>query len=285
MFDLQAHFEKRRFQIDAALERALPPADTRPAALHKAMRYAVFSGGKRLRPLLAMEAAASVGAPAEAGLPPGLAVELLHTYTLIHDDLPCMDDDDERRGKPTCHIAFGEANAVLAGDALQALAFEILSRANVSAPHTTAGLVCELAQAAGSQGVIGGQVEDLSAPQQPDAATVEFIHLHKTADLFRCAIRMGAMAGGATQDELQRLGTFATHLGLAFQITDDVLDEAPAHAAKEPELTCLSLYSRAEALDKAHALIRNGVRELEHLKRGPADALRAVAGFVISRTS
>lgn len=286
MFALEPHIEACRARIDAALHRALPAEEARPAVLHQAMRYAVFSGGKRLRPMLAMDAAAAVGATPEAGLTPGIAVELVHTYTLIHDDLPCMDDDDERRGKPTCHIVFGEANAVLAGDALQALAFGILSRADVPAPFTAAGLVAELALAVGSKGVIGGQVEDLAAPEHPDAATVEFIHLHKTADLFRCAVRMGAMAGGATEDELRHLGAFATNLGLAFQITDDLLDEAPGGATAQAarELTCLSLYSPAEALEKARAMIGNATRELEQLRRGPTDALRAVAGFVVSRT-
>ena len=283
MFALQPHMEARRAQIETALKRALPAEETRPVTLHRAMRYAVFSGGKRLRPMLAMDAAAAVGAPAEAGLQPGLAVELLHTYTLIHDDLPCMDDDDERRGKPTCHIVFGEANAVLAGDALQALAFEILSRAEMPALHTAADLVRELAAAAGSRGVVGGQVEDLAAPARPDAGTVEFVHLHKTADLFRCAMRMGAMAGGAKMDELRSLSAFATNLGLAFQITDDLLDEAPAQGT--PGLTYLSLYSRTEALDKAQALIQSAILELGSLSRGPTEALRATAGFVVSRTS
>jgi geranylgeranyl diphosphate synthase, type II len=230
VFDLSAHLAARRVIVEAALEKALPPPVTRPSVLHKAMRHAIFTGGKRIRPVLALDAAASVGGRPEDAILPGIAVEILHTYTLVHDDLPCMDDDDLRRGKPTCHVLFGEANAVLAGDALQTLAFEVLAQSNLPAPYSIADLIRELAQAAGSHGVIGGQVEDLAAIVNPDLATVEYVHMHKTADLFRCAVRMGAMAGGATAEELDRLSSYATSIGLAFQITDDLLDETPAAA-------------------------------------------------------
>ena len=288
MFDLQAHLSERRAAIDAALEKVLPAADARPALLHQAMRHAVFSGGKRVRPILTLDAARSVGGRDEDAMPAALAVEILHTYTLVHDDLPAMDDDDFRRGKPTCHKVYGEANAILAGDALQALAFEILAGAAAPASCSVAGMVRELATAAGSVGVVGGQVEDLAAADRPDAATVEFIHLHKTADLFRCAVRLGAMSGGATATELARLTEYATGLGLAFQITDDVLDEEapadPGKPASKPELTCLAVYTRDEALAKAGALIAGSVAALSALRRGPVEPLRALAEFILQRT-
>jgi geranylgeranyl diphosphate synthase type II len=204
-------------------------------------------------------------------------VELLHTYTLIHDDLPCMDDDDFRRGKPTAHKVFGEANAVLAGDALQALAFDLAARG------PTALLVRELAAAAGSRGVVGGQVADLSAPAQPDAVAIAFIHLHKTADLFKASVRMGAIAGGSNDAELAALTEYAQSLGLAFQITDDLLDEAPQRRGARPDLSCLSVYPREEAQRMAGALTEKAIMALRACRRGPTEPLAAIAIFVQER--
>lgn len=208
-------------QIEAEMDRIMPAADERPVELHEAMRYSVFAGGKRLRPVLCIAACEACGGTVKQAMPAACALELLHTYTLIHDDLPAMDDDTLRRGKPTCHIAFDEATAILAGDALLTLAFEVLST------HPQGGaLAGELARAAGSRGVIGGQAEDLRAEgESPDADLVEYIHRHKTAALIRTACVMGGLCAGADDDGLNALALYGEHIGLAFQITDDLLDE------------------------------------------------------------
>ena len=217
--DLQTFLARERALIDDTLDQRLPPADTRPTRLHQAMRYSVLAGGKRLRPILCRAAAAAVGAAPDQALGPALAIEVLHTYTLIHDDLPCMDDDDLRRGQPTCHKRFDEATAVLAGDALLTLAFEWLARAGEP------DLLTELARAAGSTGVIGGQVEDLAAESRtPDAGTLDYIHRHKTAALIRAAVVIGARVATQRPATIDALAAYGEALGLAFQIVDDILD-------------------------------------------------------------
>ncbi len=267
------YLERRRREIDDALQQAMPGAETRPAALHRAMRYAVFPGGKRLRPAFCLAAAEALGAPTACALAPAVAVELLHAYTLVHDDLPCMDDDRTRRGKPTVHVAFGEALAVLAGDALQTLAFECLA----AAPHTPSAVavqwVAELARAAGSRGVVGGQVEDIAAIDgSPDVATIDFIHARKTADLFRAALRMGAIGAQAAADDLAALSDYGFHIGVAFQVADDLLDDAETNAPSVPEraqeASCLQVMDRAAARAKASALVRQALAALE---RFPAE--------------
>ncbi len=274
--DFSKRFEKWLCRIEAALSAVLPPESRRPAVLHRAMRYSVMSGGKRLRPLLCLAAADAVGGDVRQALKPAVAVELFHTYTLVHDDLPCMDDDDFRRGRPTVHRVFGEANALLAGDALQALAFEVLAGA-----RPAGRLVLELACAAGSAGVVGGQVEDLAAnPEKVDEATVRYIHQHKTADLFGAAVRMGALSGGARAADLKALAEYARCLGLAFQIVDDVLDGV---AGKPSELSCLAVYDAATARRKARRL-RD--RALAGLRRFPARrraALEDMVWFAVDR--
>lgn len=273
--------------IDAVLDKVMPAPDCRPAILHKAMRYSVFPGGKRIRPVLCLAAAEAVGASCHRALFPAAAIELLHTYTLVHDDLPCMDNDDFRRGKLTVHKKFGEANAILAGDALQALAFEVIARTpTVSAP-TRGKLVRELAQTAGSTGVIGGQVEDLAALSgKKTSAMIEFIHLHKTADLFCTSLRIGALTGGAGTKQLKALATYGRKLGLAFQITDDLLDEAQACAnphADKPELTCLSILTPEKARRKAEHLIHDAISALHDLKSS-SQPLIFIAQSVITRS-
>jgi len=290
MFDLKGHLKRNRLIIDKALDKLIPPARLKPTILHRAIRYSVFSGGKRLRPILCMAAAEAVGAPLKRALLPAVAVELLHTYTLIHDDLPCMDDDNVRRGKPTSHRVFGEANAILAGDALQALAFEILAGFPVPSPYPPNQLIHELAAAAGSKGVVGGQVEDLaSASRRQTLPMVEFIHRHKTADLFRAALRMGGIAGGASKAQLDALTRYGVNIGLAFQITDDVIDAGPSAGQmnsrnKHAELTCLSVISREKALNKAKTLINDAIFALSkrHLK---ADPLVAIAQLIEKRSN
>jgi geranylgeranyl diphosphate synthase type II len=205
-----------------ALDRILPPSSEKPARLHEAMRYSVFAGGKRLRPALCITACEACGGTLEQALHAACSIELLHTYTLIHDDLPAMDDDTLRRGQPTCHIQFDEATAILAGDALLTLSFEVL--ANI--PTIGSSLAGELARAAGSRGVIGGQAEDLAAEgRMPDADTVGYIHLNKTAALIRAACVMGGICAKEDFQGLEKLKAYGENIGLAFQIVDDLLDE------------------------------------------------------------
>lgn len=225
MSDLKTYLAQRCQIIDAALDQLIPSAETRPVSLHKAMRHSVFAGGKRLRPILTLAAAEACGGSIENAMPGACAVECLHTYSLIHDDLPCMDDDDMRRGVPTCHIVFGEAIALLAGDALQALAFELTARTPATSRHTTSSLVSELARTAGSLHLVGGQVADLEGEQKKlPLEDLRFVHEGKTAALLTTSIKLGAMSADATAEQLQALHDFGMATGLAFQIIDDILD-------------------------------------------------------------
>jgi farnesyl diphosphate synthase len=215
-------------RVDGVLDRVLPAAEAEPVALHQAMRYSVLGGGKRIRPLLVYAACEALGGAPDAADPAAAAVEIIHAYSLIHDDLPAMDDDALRRGRPTCHIAFGEATAILAGDALQALAFEVLAQAAgaLREPARSIDAIRCLAAACGSQGMAGGQALDLAAVgRQLDRAQLERMHVHKTGALIRASVRLGALAAGCADarvlDALERFGHLA---GLAFQIRDDILD-------------------------------------------------------------
>jgi len=291
MFELGAYLEERRKRIDAALDSVLPSLDVRPGRLHEAMRYSVFSGGKRLRPVLTTAACESVGGSVGTALPAAVSIELIHTYTLIHDDLPCMDDDDLRRGKPTSHVAYGEANAILAADALQALAFEVAASAPVPARYPASQIVLELAGAAGSRGVVGGQVEDLAACRgTSDADMIEYIHRHKTADLFRAATRIGAIAGNAEPAQLQALGKYGAMIGMAFQIADDILDAGPADVPTDGQedsrktLTCLSVYGEEGARRRAASLIAQASAEVENIGKDAVKPLLAIARFAVERT-
>lgn len=286
MFRLGDYIEEMRTRVDQALDGAMPPESEPPELLHRAMRYSVFPGGKRLRPVLCIAAAEACGGQPTDAMAPALALELLHTYTLIHDDLPCMDDDNERRGKPTVHVVFGEANAVLAGDALQALAFGVLAGAPArdARPYPAARLVAELALAAGSRGVVGGQVADIAATgMRPTAADVAFIHLHKTADLFRAATRMGALAAGADDRALAAMTAYGVHLGLAFQIADDLLDRG-AQGAQPQELSCLMICEHEEARQQAENHVAQALAALEHGVADRTAPLRALAEFTVART-
>ena len=225
MSDLKTYLSQRCQIIDTALDQCIPSAETRPVSLHKAMRHSVFAGGKRLRPILTLAAAEACGGTIEKAMPSACAVECLHTYSLIHDDLPCMDDDDMRRGVPTCHIVFGEAIALLAGDALQALAFELTAQTPATSRHTAASLVSELARTAGSLHLVGGQVADLEGEQKKlPLDDLRFVHEGKTAALLTTSIKLGAMSADATTEQLQALHDFGMATGLAFQIIDDILD-------------------------------------------------------------
>jgi geranylgeranyl diphosphate synthase, type II len=219
---------ERTAQVEEYLDRYLPPESTPPETISRAVRYSLFAGGKRLRPLLVLSAAEAVGGSVLDALPAAAAFEMIHTYSLIHDDLPAMDDDSLRRGRPTSHVVFGEAIAILAGDALQSHAFALLADPPPScrvSPERRLRAVAELASAAGAGGMVGGQVLDLeSEGRTVDAAALERIHRHKTGALIRAAARVGAIVSGASEDELHRLTRFAEEAGLAFQIVDDILD-------------------------------------------------------------
>lgn len=214
-----------RKKVDSALDRWLPSEKTRPVSLHRAMRYSIFSGGKRLRPVLVLAAAEACGGKPSSALPAACAVECIHTYSLIHDDLPCMDDDDLRRGRPTAHKVFGEGVAVLAGDALLTIAFEILAETKETPHHKLQDFFVELTSAAGSSCLIGGQVADIEAENKASTAQdLLFIHRGKTAALISASLRLGAMTANAPCKEVRALGKFGEALGLAFQIVDDILD-------------------------------------------------------------
>ncbi|MDZ8117875.1 polyprenyl synthetase family protein [Pontiella agarivorans] len=281
------YLKERQAQVDRAIEQLLPAKDVRPALLHEAMRYSVLNGGKRIRPILAIAAAEALGKTAEDVIKPAVSVELYHCSTLIHDDLPCMDDDDLRRGQPTCHIQYGEANAVLAGDALMIMAFELL------AEFGNAQLGLELARAAGSRGVIAGQVEDLAAEgKAPNADLVEFIHLNKTAILIQASVRMGAIAAGANEKELDRLSRFGRKIGLAFQIADDILDETSSDDVlgkptgsdtEQHKMTYPAVHGMDAAQTRVRALTFDAIAALMDLNRDTS-ALKSIAEFLMNRT-
>jgi geranylgeranyl diphosphate synthase type II len=274
--DLAAFLAESRARVDSALDAVLPSATATPAPLHEAMRYAVLSGGKRLRPALAFAGARACGEPEESALPIAVAVELVHTYSLVHDDLPAMDDDDERRGRATVHVKFGEAVAILTGDALLALAFERLAAPDV-APALCPAVVGALAWAAGSRALVGGQIDDLrlDAAIATLPAMVE-IHRRKTAALFGAAVGGAGVLAGACTSALTHLRDFATGYGLAFQAADDLDDAGRKEASllmvlTEPEL-------RAYALDHIGAAHRAAAA-----LHGDTGALRGLADAVGER--
>jgi geranylgeranyl diphosphate synthase type II len=295
-FDLLGYLADRRRRVDEALERALPAEDVPPTTIHRAMRYSVFAGGKRLRPILVIAGAEAVGAPAEAVLPTACALEMIHTYSLIHDDLPAMDDDDYRRGRLTNHKVFGDAVAILAGDGLLTLAFRAI--ANNAATVGDARLVCaavaEIADAAGTRGMVGGQVVDIESEGKTVAPeTLEYIHVHKTAALIRGALRVGAMLGGGDGAAVAAITRAGERLGLAFQIVDDILDvegnlaelgKTAGSDVRKKKATYPAIHGIDTSHVKARELIADAVASLAPL--GPAaDPIRALAHFVIERRS
>jgi len=292
MFDLNAYLDSRRHSVESELERMMPAETTRPAVLHRAMRYSVMAGGKRLRPILCMAACEAVGGVSGSALLPGMAIEILHTYTLIHDDLPCMDDDELRRGRPTSHVVFGEANALLAGDALLTLAFEWLTLSNPPSPYQAGQLVYELATASGSQGVIGGQVEDLAAEgQEANADLVDYIHRHKTAALIRAAVRMGGICGGASPAALAALSQYGEYAGLAFQIADDILNvtstekqlgKPVGNDEQLKKLTYVAVHGLEASRQKANALVTQAVDAIRPLP-GDTTPLISLAEYTVKR--
>ena len=293
-FDLAAYMAERARAVDQSLDRFLPSETASPESLHKAMRYSVLAGGKRLRPVLVAAGAEAVGGSLDAVMPAACAVEMIHTYSLIHDDLPAMDNDDFRRGVPTNHKVFGEAIAILAGDALLTLAFRLLgdSVAAGADAQRLREVFIEVADAAGSAGMVGGQVADIECEGKPaDAALVDYIHTHKTAALIRASIRSGAILAGATPEELKALGVAGDDLGLAFQIMDDILDitatsEELGKTAGKDQAQQKATYPAVHGIEtsrrRAQALIADAHAALEPF--GPrALPLRALGTFIIER--
>ena len=289
---LDAWLQRTRALLEKSLHTAVPAAATKPATIHRAMRYSLLAGGKRLRPLLCCAASEACGGNVRVALPAACAVEMIHAYSLIHDDLPCMDNDDLRRGKPTSHKRFGEGVAILAGDALLTEAFAVLAAAKPLALYTASDLVTELARAAGSRGLIAGQVADLEAEgRQPSEPALYFIHAAKTGMLLRASLKLGAMCAGGTKAQVAALDRFGFALGLAFQIQDDILDatqsaqklgKTAGKDAAAGKMTFPALFG----LEKSRALAEEWTEEaITSLKsfcpRGKA--LRALAADLLQR--
>jgi geranylgeranyl diphosphate synthase type II len=290
-FDLGSYMKERADAVDAALERFLPAETARPETLHKAMRYSVFAGGKRLRPVLVIAGAEAVGGTAEQVMPTACAMELIHTYSLVHDDLPAMDNDDFRRGAPTNHKVFGEAMAILAGDALLTLAFRLVAD-NAGDPATLRQVVTDIADAAGHGGMVAGQVADLEAEgRRVGAEVVDYIHAHKTGALIRTSLRVGAMLCGADAAQVRALSVVGADLGLAFQIVDDILDvvsssEALGKTAGKDQIQQKATYPAIHGIEASRARAAFLIRDAEEALRilgPPAEPIRALGRFILER--
>ncbi len=292
-FDLHGYLEARKALVDERLERLVPPAH--PDVLFEAMRYSLLAGGKRLRPILCLAACELVGSRVEAALDAACAIEMVHTMSLIHDDLPAMDDDDLRRGRPTCHRRFGEDIAILAGDGLLVLAFETLARPGpgVEAARVLRA-VAELARAAGPAGMVAGQVVDLRSAGRDDVPVqvLDWIHRNKTARLMEASVVIGSILGGADEPSVASLRIYGAETGLAFQIADDILDvtstlealgKRPGRDDRARKVTYPRLLGLEESIQAAHAHVAQAIAALRPF--GPAaDSLRALAEFAIART-
>jgi len=282
-----------RTLIDSQLDRLIPKESEEPARVHAAIRWSLFAGGKRFRPALLIAAGQTLGAQNEDLIRTACALEMIHTYSLIHDDLPSMDDDDLRRGQPTCHVKFGEATAILAGDALQTLAFRTVADSDRLKADLRIRLISEIAGAAGTPaGMIAGQARDLEAQsKQVTVAELESIHHQKTGALIRAAARCGAMIAGANDRELEAISGYATHLGLLFQITDDLLDvtataeslgKTPGKDARARKATYPSLYGIEATRAQLHVVHDATCAALNSIDRS-TDLLRSIAGFILER--
>jgi len=272
---LEAILAERRQRVDEALEHWLPLQGDHPPQIHEAMRYSVFAGGKRLRPILALLACEAVGGNPEDAMPAAAALEMIHTYSLIHDDLPAMDDDDYRRGRRTCHRVYGEAIAILAGDALLTHAFQLLAEAGPTRllPERRLRVIAEIAEAAGSCGMVGGQAMDILAEgHEIDHPTLLYLHTHKTGALIRASVRVGGIAGGAEEEQLEALTRYAERVGLAFQIVDDILDIEGATA--EMGKTVGSDLRRKKATYPAVMGLEESRRQAAYLLGEAKEALR-----------
>lgn len=291
-FDLGRWLAACTADVDRALDRLLPAESTRPATIHRAMRYSLFAGGKRIRPALVLAAAEACGGDRAAALPAACAVECVHTYSLVHDDLPAMDDDDLRRGRPTSHKVFGEGIAILAGDALLTAAFDLVAQCADTPRHRQPAFVRELAEAGGSLQLIAGQVADLEGEgRKLSEADLRYIHERKTSALLRCAARLGGMTANATPAQLRALTEFGQHVGLAFQVIDDILDvtqtsETLGKTAGKDVAAEKATYPSIVGLEKSRAIAaRLTGRAFAALEpfRGRAKALEAIAGHLLKR--
>ena len=295
-FDLQAYLAERRALVDAALERALPSEHTPPPTIHRAMRYSVMAGGKRLRPILVIAGAEAVGGTAAMVLPTACALEMIHTYSLIHDDLPAMDDDDYRRGRLTSHKVFGDAVAILAGDALLTLAFRLVAdnAGLVRDPRVIREAVAEIADAAGTLGMVGGQVVDIESEGKAiSAETLEYIHRHKTAALIRASLRVGALLAGGDAKAVAAITEAGSDLGLAFQIVDDLLDvegsleelgKTAGSDERKQKATYPGIHGREASRRQAKMLIDRAKERLGVFGQRSAPLL-ALADYVVERKS
>src|SRR5881398_2441984 len=290
--NLKAYLRIRQGEIDRALNRYLPKANTKPATLHKAMRYSLFAGGKRLRPILCLAAAEACRGNIGNALPLACALECIHTYSLVHDDLPSMDNDDYRRGRPTCHKVFGDGIAVLAGDALLTIAFEIVSMAKPARHYGMLTLLREIAVAAGSQRLIAGQVADLEAEgRDVKRDQLRFIHENKTAAILKSSVRLGAMSANVDAKKLRAITQFGRGLGLAFQVIDDILDvtqtsEILGKSAGKDIAAKKATYPAVIGLEKSRAEARRltlKAHDALSIFGSKGDALRALANYLLER--
>lgn len=293
LFDLKEYLDRASRTVDRALNSYLPNARTKPATIHRAMRYSIFAGGKRMRPALCLAAADACGGAWEPAMSSACVVECIHTYSLIHDDLPAMDNDDLRRGKPTNHKVFGEAIAVLAGDALLTQAFEMAADFQPTQRYSLKDAVLEVVKASGSKELIAGQVADAEAEgQQITPQRLKYIHECKTAALLMCSVRLGGMSANCTPAQLKALSEFGYNVGLAFQVIDDILDvtQTSEHLGKtagKDEASHKATYPSLIGLDKsrkiASKLTQNAFDALAPFK-GKAVALHAIAEYLLKRT-
>ncbi len=292
MIDLATYLERAARLVEERLARLLPADDAPGGRLIEAMRYSLFAGGKRLRPVLCLAAAEAVGGAFEDALPAACALEMIHTYSLIHDDLPAMDNDTLRRGKPTCHVAFDEATAILAGDGLLTLAFEVIAAQSRTTPERTLALLHLVARAAGPHGMVRGQMLDMETQgRSATVAAVEHLHGLKTGAMIEASLAAGAIAGGGTDEEIEALRAFGRKLGIAFQVVDDILNvegdpRVMGKASGTDRIQGKNSYPALIGLDqskkKAHDLIEEALKDLAGFDLR-ADPLRAVARYVVTR--
>jgi geranylgeranyl diphosphate synthase type II len=292
---IRQYLDARRLRVDQELEKLLPGPEEYPPSIHQAMRHSVFAGGKRLRPILCWESGQLFGGEEKSLLEVGCALELIHTYSLIHDDLPALDNDDLRRGKPTCHRAYGEATAILAGDALLTLAFEVLSRPGLLPEERSLRIIHEISHAIGTRGgMVGGQVVDVETTgSKTDASTLEYIHRAKTGAFICAAVRSGALCANAPEADLARITAYGEKVGLAFQIADDLLDitgskeqlgKSAGKDDQQQKATYPAIHGVEESRRIASRLVREACDVLEPYG-SRAQRLREIARFLIERNN
>ena len=295
--NIKSYLAKKKTIVDKALDKLVPPANMFPASVHEAMRYSLFAGGKRVRPILAIAAAEALGAKTSDLLPLAGSLEFIHTYSLIHDDLPAMDDDDFRRGRSTCHKVYGEAIAILAGDGLLNLAFEVLSdprRTKSVSANRLLSIIREIGAASGVHGMVGGQVVDMeSEGKDIDLPTLEYIHTHKTGALIRASVRVGALYAKASEKRLKALTRYGERVGLAFQIADDILDitgkqdeigKDVGSDLKKGKKTFPGFYGLEGSRLRANEVADKAIQSLRDFDR-KADPLRELAKYIVNRVN